>query len=297
MRDMSQESRELVALKMNKMSKLFKVIGRASVATAAVATALTAGALSIDQANAEPVVDRALSGAQMLNRKGCSVLKVSFNFRIQYNSHFPLSQSDELRISVRAIDRQQAAALALLKREAIRAPESKFAAIKAIDFEINPAGAPFLRIQFERPVFYQVAQGQDFESLIIAISGPTASAACKPEYARADVWGTTLVVPETSRAVVPGAVTRSTNRASGAISEADLRAAAAAMDEARAASRKGNHAAAIPMLAKVLKYPENEHSADAQELLAVARHKAGQLAEARAEYEDYLRRYPTWRRP
>ncbi|MEQ1614260.1 MAG: hypothetical protein ABL904_16050 [Hyphomicrobiaceae bacterium] len=260
---------------------------------AAAASALSLAVIAVTTASAEPVVDRALSGAQMLNRKGCSVLKVNFNFRIQYNSHFPLSQSDELRISVRAIDRQQAAALALLKREAIRAPESKFAAIKAIDFEINPAGAPFLRIQFERPVAYQVAQGQDFESLIIAISGPTASATCKPEYARADVWGTTLVVPEASKAAVPGAVSRSKNRASGTISDADLRAAAAAMDEARAASRKGNHAAAIPILVKVLKYPENEHSVDAQELLAVARHKAGQLAEARAEYEDYLRRYPS----
>ena len=259
---------------------------------ATAAAALTFAMLAAATAYAEPVVDRALSGAQMMNRKGCSVLKVNFNFRIQYSSHFPQAQGDELRISVRAIDRQQAASLALLKREAIRAPEGKLAAIKAIDFERDPAGAPYLRIQFERPMAYQVAQGQDFESLIIAISGPTASPACKPEYPRGDVWGTTLVVPETSKSTPPTTVSRAKERPTGAISETDLRAAAAAMDEARAASRKGNHAAAIPLLTKVLKFPENEHSAEAQELLAVARHKSGQLEAARSEYDDYLRRYP-----
>lgn len=259
---------------------------------ATAAATLTFAMLAAATAYAEPVVDRALSGAQMMNRKGCSVLKVNFNFRIQYSSHFPQAQGDELRISVRAIDRQQAASLALLKREAIRAPEGKLAAIKAIDFERDPAGAPYLRIQFERPMAYQVAQGQDFESLIIAISGPTASPACKPEYPRGDVWGTTLVVPETSKSTLPTTVSRAKERPTGAISETDLRAAAAAMDEARAASRKGNHAAAIPLLTKVLKFPENEHSAEAQELLAVARHKSGQLEAARSEYDDYLRRYP-----
>ncbi len=267
------------------------VASRAVVAAVAmpVTMLLLAGTLA-----AEPVVDRALSGAQLLNRKGCSVLKVTFNLRIQYASHFPIAFGDELRISVRAIDRSQAAALALLQREAIRAPESKFAAIKAIDFELNPAGAPFLRIQFERPVAYQVAQGADFESIIVAISGPTASASCMPVYPRgSDAWGATVVAPDHRNVVAPPSPSRAKDRGAGTISEADRRAAAATMDEARAASRKGNHAAAIPLLAKVLKYPENEYSAEAQELLAVARQKSGQVDEARAEYEDYLRRYPS----
>src|ERR1019366_2135094 len=65
------------------------------------------------------------------------------------------------------------------------------------------------------------------------------------------------------------------------------------MDEARAALHKSNLGAVIQLLTKILKYPESQYSAEAQELLGVARQKSGQLAEARAEYEDYLRRYPT----
>lgn len=241
------------------------------------------------QAKAEPVVDRALSGAQLIERKGCSLLKIGFNLRIQYASHFPIGRGDELRISVRAIDRQQVGAIALLKREAIRAPHSKAAPIKAIDFEIDPTGAPVLRLQFDRPVAYQVAQGQDFESLVIAISSGAPAAECRPVLPREAAW-TTSVVAAPPRDVAVGKA-EPIGRGSGTMSEADRRAAAASMDEARAAARKGNHAAAIPLLRKILKAPEHEHSREAQELLGVAQQKSGQPDAARATYEDYLQRY------
>jgi hypothetical protein len=242
---------------------------------------------------AEPVLDRALSGLRVLNKKSCVIVKIDFNFRIQYGGHFPVDRGDELRVSVRAIDRAQAAALGLLKREALRAPDGTGAGIRAIDFEANLAGGAVLRVQFDGPTAYQVAPGSDFESVIIAIAGKAPSSTCKPEFpARSgDAWNTTV-----SRAapveveVIPA---RPKNRASGKATPAQLQQAAAWMDEARAAVKKANYAEAGRTLAKVLALPENEHSAEAQEMLGVARQKAGQLAEARGEYEDYLVRYPS----
>ena len=52
---------------------------------------------------AEPVLDRALSGLRLINRNACSIVKIDFNFRVRYNSHFPLDHGPELRISVRAL--------------------------------------------------------------------------------------------------------------------------------------------------------------------------------------------------
>ena len=66
-------------------------------------------------ASAQPVVDQALSDAQVAVEKGCTILKVTFNIRIRYASHFPLDRGDELRITVNPIDRNQAAALATLR--------------------------------------------------------------------------------------------------------------------------------------------------------------------------------------
>jgi hypothetical protein len=82
------------------------------------------------------------------------------------------------------------------------------------------------------------------------------------------------------------------NRPSGAISDAELRAAAASMDEGRAALRRGKSRDAIALFVKVLSLPDNLYTAEAEELLGVARQKNGQLAEARIAYENYLRHYP-----
>ena len=49
---------------------------------------------------------------------------------------------------------------------------------------------------------------------------------------------------------------------------------------------------AIALLTKLQRQPEYPDRARAQELLGLARERAGQLAHAKAEYEEYLRRYP-----
>ena len=237
-----------------------------------------------DLARAQPVIDAALSDAQIINKKGCAILKVNFNIRIRYASHFPLDRGEELRISINPIDRDQAIALQLLKREAVRPPASQFVGIKAIDFETRQASGSALRIEFDRPVAYQVAPGSDVQSIVIAIAGANPSAACKPEIQGA---------PNAGGFAAPAAAAgRPGDNAKGKPSEADLRSAAAAMDEARAALKTGNFNGAIQLLTKVIKLPENEYSAEAHELLGLARQRSGQVAAARAEYESYLSRYP-----
>jgi hypothetical protein len=237
-------------------------------------------------ASAQPVVDQALSDAQVAVEKGCTILKVTFNIRIRYASHFPLDRGDELRITVNPIDRNQAAALATLRREAATVPDGKRNGIKAIDLETDNPTGPVLRILFDRPVAYQVAPNSDTQSIVVAIAGAKPSAKCKPVFPA----GAGFATPPFRDG---GANSRLKDRPVGKISDADLRMVAGWTDEARAALRKNNAGAAIQLLTKILKYPENKYSAEAQELLGVARQKNGQLDEARAEYEDYLRRYPS----
>ncbi len=83
------------------------------------------------------------------------------------------------------------------------------------------------------------------------------------------------------------------SRSSGTIPDADLRTVAASMDEGRAALRRGGFREAIALFTKVLTFPDNPYTAEAEELLGFARQKNGQLAEARIAYENYLRHYPS----
>jgi hypothetical protein len=103
--------------------------------------------------------------------------------------------------------------------------------------------------------------------------------------------GCTLLAPRPAAAQMPLPAVK--NRPAGPISEADLRVAGASMDEGRAALKRGSFRDAVTLFTKVLGFPENQYSAEAQELLGFARQKNGQIAEARGIYEDYLRRYPS----
>jgi hypothetical protein len=64
------------------------------------------------------------------------------------------------------------------------------------------------------------------------------------------------------------------------------------MREARNALDAHDYPKAIATLTKLQRQPEFPERAQAQELLGLARERSGQLAHAKAEYEEYLRRYP-----
>ncbi len=138
-------------------------------------------------ASAQPVVDQILADAQLAVQNGCAILKVNFNIRIRYASHFPLDRGDELRITVNPIDRNQATALALLtsRREAATVPDGKLTGIKAIELETQNLSGPVLRILFDRAVNYRVAPDSDTKSMVVAIAGakPSATHTQRPQRA------------------------------------------------------------------------------------------------------------------
>jgi hypothetical protein len=64
------------------------------------------------------------------------------------------------------------------------------------------------------------------------------------------------------------------------------------MKQAQDAFRRKDYVVAIQLLTLLTEQPEFPQRAQAQELLGLARERNGQLAHAKAEYEEYLRRYP-----
>lgn len=267
-------------------------------AFAAAAAAVVIAALPAMQAMAEPVLDRSLSNVKVSAHDGCTLLKVGFNFRIRYVGHSPQSTGQDLRILVRALDPGQAASEAITRRESLRPPQIKSVSIKAIEYDVDPAGGPALLVQFGAPAMFEVAQGADFESIVIAVSGKTRGPACKPVFPEADGggWAAKIERKQASGAMDAsprmGPPPREKSRPASGGGTEDARATGAALDEARAALKKGKPETAAKILLKALSRPENRYSAEAQELMGLARQRLGDLAEAQAEYEDYLQRYP-----
>jgi tetratricopeptide (TPR) repeat protein len=65
--------------------------------------------------------------------------------------------------------------------------------------------------------------------------------------------------------------------------------------KAKSAFGHKDYAGAIPILTKLLEQPEFPRRAEAQELMGLSRERSRQIAHAKAEYEEYLRRYPDGR--
>lgn len=252
---------------------------------------LLAAAPGTSPVAAQPVIDEFVSGAQVIGKNNCALLVVNFHVRIRYAGHFPIDKGDELRISLQTIDRDGVGISRFTRREGVRVNDAKLAGIRAVVLDLDQSGGPSLRIQFEHPVAYKVAQTGSFERIEVAISQNGSSANCRPEDfgpAGRAAEGATI---RGGIAAGNGASVRGRTKAGGKISEEDMKVVEASMDDARAAIKRGKHDEAIQLLKKVLKFAENKHSAEAQELVGVARQKSGKIAEARAEYEDYLRRY------
>lgn len=63
-------------------------------------------------------------------------------------------------------------------------------------------------------------------------------------------------------------------------------------DQGRKALRARDYPQAVQVLTKLQRQPEFPQRAEVQEMLGLARERAGEVAQAKAEYEEYLRRYP-----
>lgn len=248
-----------------------------------------------ERAYAEPVLDRALASADVTSKNGCSQLRVAFNLRIRYQSHFPSNFGDEIRINVRPLDTAAAATEILTRREALRAPESKGALIRTIDLVSDSAAGPELVIRFKKPVYFDVGQARDFESIMIAISGSKPSGTCKPDVISGSKglnWAAKETTGRQQADIASIEPEPLPDHATRALTGADKRSADAWMDEARAALKKNNPAAAVKLLTKILRLPENGKSAEALEYLGLAYQRANQPLAAQAAYERYLQQHP-----
>jgi len=251
-------------------------------------TALVCAALlpAAPAAWAEAGHERLLASAAVTEQGSCAVVRIDFHVRVQYLTHIPEAGGDELRIRINAIDQVAGDVRSGSMPETLRAPGSERAAIHAIELE-TVSGIMTLNVFFKRNVAYKVAQGIDFKSVLIAVSDPRDAARCAISHDLVAA-GTAPPVRNGWRAGKPeaGGAVEAPSGPSTPQQRDQL------MSEARAALDKGNADRAVQLLTKLIATGDETFHEPAQELLAVARDRRGQMAHARAEYQEYLRLFP-----
>lgn len=231
-------------------------------------------------AKADPTLDRVLSGAEISEDDDCAVVKIGFHFPVRYISYFPLGSGAQLSIRLRPIE--GGSSTSVLGREALPAPQSKLVNITDIEYEGDRPDGPALTLFFDHPVYYHLAQGSDFLSILIAISNKP-NPGCTPVPGKTPSFSTGQAPAPQANVAPP--------RGASALMPPDAEHQKI-LDDARAAMTAKDYPRAIQLLTKFLQGPDNASMPDAQELLGVAREKNGQDAHAKAEYEKFLHDYP-----
>jgi len=231
-------------------------------AKAAILLTLLVAVSMIDVAEAGDGV-RLLEGLQIEEGLGVFEIRISFTSPVRYVSHNPRVPADVVRVRLAPIG-VEAWGAGGGGAQSLQAPHGDRSPLRAVQVERRGAEAE-VELRFAQTQSFEVSQGRDLRSLVVRVRTRSQQ----------------RVEPARSAAATASATPATEARV------AEL------MAEGRVAFTGGEFPRAALIFGEVARLPQGEHSAEALEFLGLARERSGQLAHAVAEYEEYLRRYPT----
>lgn len=274
----------------------------------ALGLAIGAAALAAPRASAQ-IIDQ----IDVVKRGEDAVVLVRFATSVQYLRHAPPDRGKLVQIDFQITGRLDGTLRN--QRQTHRYPKTDLAPAFLLSYTPLTSG---LTVEFREEVRFAVRGGADGRSLEIAIgrngkppaAAPPPAAAAKPSAppaapkpaAEPKPPVATLPPAPPPGAPAPPATTPPSAVAPGEGPPGVAIAPPAAGDleaeserllaTARAALERKDHAAAIEALNRVLGFPPNRHSQEAQEMIGRARELDGDVRRARVEYELYLKLYP-----
>lgn len=218
--------------------------------------------------------ERLLQHVDVLPLGGGARVSIEFGCQLRYTSHFPSRGVTDLRISLAPLP---GCLPGNLREGVLAAPSGNAAGL--VDARVEQAGSAFvLTLAFSKPVDVSVRPQPDFMGIEVGVAG-----------GQKDVASVKLGVLKTPAPglIAPPAPTATPTRELPPPEVLERQWA-----EAKAVFDKRDYTDAVRLLTRLVEYPEHARRAEAQELLGLSRERAGQFAHAKAEYQEYMRRYP-----
>ena len=198
-----------------------------------------------------------LESIEYTSRDGVAVVEIGFSGPVQYLSHFPLQWGGTVQVFLGPRAQVDPDIDTLPITQVMRAPKSPDIPLTQVSFTIDKNGESSIRLDFTRVVNFEIGAGERINTVQVLLPG--------------------IVLHQ----AVPSLQT-----------EVEADALSKLMQQGRDALKQGDAPRAIAVFTSLVGMPAHRYSADALELLGVARERNGQQAHAKAIYEDYLKRYP-----
>jgi hypothetical protein len=218
-------------------------------------------ALAAGAAASAAAADRVLD--QLSTESGTIV--VQFSCPMSYVSNYPLRSGDELRIELQPLP---GCAPPSNLGETLPVPKDNPAGLLDVRLDQSLGARRALTLHFARTVDFLIRPRPGLTGIEIVLARRAGRSTVEP-------------------AEAPAKPSRAPTRSLPSPEELEKLAA-----DARSAMQERDYDAAIRLYTKLLEYPEHPARPQAQEYLGLARERKGQLAQAKLEYQEYLRRYP-----
>jgi len=224
----------------------------------------SAVAIALFGALSSPAVEAADRVLDQLTAESGSVV-VQFSCPMSYVSNFPLRTGDELRIELQPLP---GCVLGSGIGETLPVPGDNAAGLVDVRLDQSLGNRRSLTLHFARTVDFLIRPRPGLTGIEIVLSRRVGRASVES-------------------ADAPPKPSRAPTRELPSQAEMDKLLA-----DARGAMQERDYDAAIRLYTKLLEFPEHAARPQAQEYVGLARERKGQLAQAKIEYQEYLRRYP-----
>ncbi len=224
----------------------------------------SAVALALFGALSSPAAEAADRVLDQLTAESGSVV-VQFSCPMSYVSNFPLRTGDELRIELQPLP---GCVLGSGIGETLPVPGDNAAGLVDVRLDQSLGNRRSLTLHFARTVDFLIRPRPGLTGIEIVLSRRVGRASVES-------------------ADAPPKPSRAPTRELPSQAEMDKLLA-----DARGAMQERDYDAAIRLYTKLLEFPEHAARPQAQEYVGLARERKGQLAQAKIEYQEYLRRYP-----
>ena len=221
---------------------------------------------------AQGTLDRFLSSVEVSSAGKCNRIDIRLNCPASYVGHFPISSGTELVVRVQPLGTEQTPDEQKIPLpEFANVPAGNAADLNSVGFDATTSGGPVIRFAFGHAVSFRVVM--DAESRHIRVD----------ESEKSDAPSCLGISNSDGRSGVESNVAA---KADAPATNADPVA------EGKKALAAKDYTHAVGFFTKAVTEGNANAKQEGQELLGLARERAGQLAHAKAEYETYLKLYP-----
>jgi hypothetical protein len=234
-----------------------------------------------------------LDGVRVSEERGIAVVTIDVSERVRYLSHALSPSGTVLQVRIRRVATSSDDAGGNSGRDTLIPADYEARLVSGVSYEGGAGDEGTLSVGFRRPVRPTVYQRGDQQSISISLPldvgarrEPTPMPASEPSPPAPGAEAPSVVGGDAATGEAP------TPAPSAMPIESDA-SAAAVMEKGRRAMIAKDYTAAVQLFTKVLQSGDPAFKQEAQELLGVAQERSNHLAHAKAEYEEYLRLYPT----